>query len=578
MGLNPRTWSMFAPKFERSGSNPADLVVANARVFTSDASNPSARAVAVKDTRIVYVGDDRGVAEFVGPETRVVNGRGRTVTPGFIDNHCHVLWIGGLTALMTTDLFDCTTADEMKEVILRQGAEHPDSLMVLAQGWKPHCLPQGVSRLELLDSWMPDRPVGLMSYMADGWVNSKMLELMQERNPRAFEIMVPEKDENGNYNGMLRHYQSFNPFDFVSLEELGVGAKEKIMAAMSQVLDDALSFGVTTVDDVQVNRKYFSILLEFRDRGGLEKVRARCGLTLHNHVLDEEDRLKADLAWWKELGRTDSDEHLTLGKSVKLYIDGVASNHAAFNYEPYSDMPDSVGDALWTQEGFDRIIEIVDSMDLQACTHCCGDAGINRVINSYERVYAANGRRDQRHRADHCSRPARNDIPRLAEIGVYAAMQPTHFFGDETVEQVLGNERLQLFQPWGSLQRAGVEISFGSDWAAGPINPIYGLLVAGTRMNYKLKKDWGPNEKISVDDAIVHWTIGSARALKMEDSIGSIEVGKYADFVLFNTSPLKVASTWFLLTHRLELGAMDDFVDMTVVGGRPVFTREGAAF
>lgn len=577
MGFHPRSWSLFAPRFDRGGSRPADMAVTNARIVTCDESNPRASAVAVKDGRIAFVGDDGGIAEFVGPETRVINGRGRVLTPGFIDNHCHVLWIGGLTSLMTTDLFFCDTVDGIKEVVLRQASERPDCLIVMAQGWKQHCIPDGVSQLELLDSWIGDRPVALMSYMATGWVNSKMLALMKERNPDAFELLVPETDEKGEYNGLLRHFHAFNPLDFVSIDELGTGVKEMMIEAMGRVLHQAVSVGVTTMDDVQVYKPYFPIILEFRDRGGLEQARVRCGYYIPNSVLDDEDTLKSDLTWWKELGQAESDSHLILGRSVKFYIDGVASNHAALNFEPYTDLPDSIGDAVWSQEGFDRVTEIVHSMGLQACTHCCGDAGINRVINSYERAYQLYGSNDMRHRADHCSRPTDDDIQRMATIGVYAAMQPSAFFGDETIEKALGPERLKRFQPWRSIEKAGVDLSFGSDWCAGPINPVYGLLIAVTRLNYKMKKDWGPGEKIDIEDAVRHWTIDSARALKMEDEIGSIEAGKCADFVLFNTSPLRLSSWWFLLTHNLKMGALDGCVDLTVVGGKIVYAREGAS-
>lgn len=576
MALNPRSWQLFAPRFRKNGSRPAEMVVANARILTSDLSRPYARALAVEGGRITYVGDDKGAADFVGPDTQVINARNRTLTPGFIDNHCHVLWIGGLTSLMTTDMFSCETVDEMRDIVLRQASEHPDCSIVMAQGWKQHCIPEGISQLELIDSWIADRPVALMSYMATGWVNSKMLELMLERNPAALELLVPERDEKGEYNGLLRHFHAFNPLDFVTIEELGPDAREMMFEAMSRVLAEAVSFGVTTMDDVQVYRPYFPMVLEFRDRGGLEGVRVRCGYYLDNSVLDDEPALEENMRWWRELGDRESDEHLVLGKSVKLYIDGVASNHAALNFEPYADRPDCTGDAVWSQEGFDRVIELIDSMGLQACTHCCGDAGINRVINAYERAYRLNGNKDLRHRADHCSRPADEDIERIVDVGVYAVMQPAHFFGDETVEKALGPERLQRFQPWGSLARAGAELSFGSDWCAGPINPIYGLLIASTRMNYHYTQSWGPSEKIGIEDAIRRWTIGSARALKMEDDIGSIEVGKCADFVLFNTSPLKLPSWWFLLTHDLSLGAMDKYVDLTVVGGKQVYVRDGA--
>lgn len=562
------------PKFTKTGTKPADLVVVNAEIFTSDVKNPYAEGLAVKDGKIVYVGDDDGITDFVGPQTQIINGKGRTITPGFVDNHCHVLWIGALTSLMTTELFYCETTEDLKKVILKQAADYPDRLIVIAQGWKQHTIPEGVNQIALLDSWISDRPVALMSYQATGWVNSKMLTLMQERNPEAFQLLVPDKDKSGNYNGLFRHFHAFNPLDFATIEELGKDVKEGMFEAMRKTLKEALKVGVTAMNDVQIYKPFVPMILEFRDRGYLDSVRARCSYYLPNNVLNNESELKKNLEWWKQIGQKETGPHLSMGNSVKLYIDGVASNYTALNFEPYSDRADCYGDAVWNQKDFNRIIEILDSLQLQACTHCCGDAGINTVINSYEHTYKLHGNKNMRHRADHCSRPAEKDIQRLAEVGVYAVMQPTHFFGDETVERVLGPERLNLFQPWGSMERAGVNISFGSDWCAGPINPIYGLLVASTRMNYKGNTDWGPNEKISVENAIKYWTIGSANALFMENEIGSLEAGKYADFVIFNTDPLSVDSWWFLLTHDIELGKLDDFVDMTIVGGKIVYQKK----
>lgn len=575
MGLDPRSWSFLAPKFRRDGSNPADLVVTNARVFTSDASRPSARAVAVKGGRITYVGDDEGVADFVGPETRVINGRNRTLTPGFVDNHGHVLWLGLLLSLMTPDLFSCETADEYKEVLLRQARENPDNLFVMAQGYKPHLLPGGGPTMELLESWISDRPVIMMSFDATGWVNSKMLEFLQT-NENAFRRMVPETDENGRYNGLIRHFYSFNPFDYTSPEKLAPGLKEKILEVMTKNLEYSLSLGVTTMDDCQIYESFLPYVYELRDRGGFDKCRVRCTYYVHKDVLDHEDAFKAELARWKEREK-DSDAHLHLGKSLKLYIDGILSNHSSLYFEPFCDKPDMCGDYVYTQEQFDRVVEICDSMELQCCTHCCGDAGINRVVNSYVRALELHGDRDMRHRTDHCTSPIPKDVQRMADSKIYAAMQPTHFHGSLNTEKALGIKRCSEMQPWRSMEKAGVELSFGSDWCAGPLNPVYGLLVASNRLNWRFKSDWKPQEKISIENAIRHWTIDSARALKLEDDLGSIEVGKYGDLVLFNASPLKLSSWWFLLTHRLELGALDTYVDMTVVDGSIVYQREGAA-
>lgn len=563
--------------FSRTGSKPADIVIFNAEVITCDNNNTIAEAVAVSGGKIIYTGTDDGIADFVGPATTVINGHGRTVTPGFVDNHCHVLWIGALRSLMTTDLFNCESIYEVKEIMLRQASKHPDELMVLGQGYKQYYIPKNANQLEIIDSWIKDRPAAMMSYSGGGgWVNSNMLELMQKRNPEAFIRLAPHKNSKGEYNGLFKHFHAFNPLDFASIEELGPGVKEKMFNAMNKSLSDALSVGVTTMDDVQIYKTFIPLLLEFRDNGGLDNVRVRCGYYIPNTVLSDEEAFKNDLLWWKETGKTKSDSHLIMGKSVKLYIDGVPSNHTSFQFEPFSDAKGIYGDQVWSQENFNRVMEIVDSLEFQACTHSCGDAGINRVINAYEHVYQLHGRRDMRHRSDHCSGPAIEDIKRLSQVGVYAVMQPTHFFGDKSVEDALGTERLIKSHPWRSLEKAGVNISFGSDWCAGPINPVYGLIIAGSRVNYNGNTDWGEDEKISLENAIRYWTVGSAKALFLENEIGSIETGKYADLVIFNTCPLDVTSWWFLLTHDIELGKLDDFVDFTITGGKIVYKKNDA--
>ena len=222
-----------------------------------------------------------------------------------------------------------------------------------------------------------------------------------------------------------------------------------------------------------------------------------------------------------------------------------------------------------------HMIALVDGLGLQACTHAIGDAGIRRVIDACENAEKINGRRDSRHRLEHCEFPEASDRERMARLGIYAAMHPTHFYGDETIEKTVGSERLQRFMPWRSLEKAGVNLSFGSDWCNSPFNPIYGLLVSSLRLNYHHNDDWGPEEGISLEDGIRNWTIGSARALFMDREIGSIEVGKRADLVLFDTDLTAIDSWWFLFTHNLELGKLDGFVLMTMVDGRMVYQKPG---
>ncbi|MHB8896430.1 MAG: amidohydrolase, partial [Candidatus Geothermincolia bacterium] len=373
---------------------------------------------------------------------------------------------------------------------------------------------------------------------------------------------------------LCRHFHEIDPFLFFTRDELGADVTANMKEKMRETLDEAVSVGVTTMDDVQIYRSFVPILLEFREEGGLDKTRLRCCYYVGHSALQDEDALRGDLEWWKELGPSESSPHLLFGKGLKFYIDGISGNFTAFMLEPYPDRPGDYGDPVWTQEDFDRVIEIADSMGLQTCTHACGDAGVRRVISSCEHAQSVNGKRDSRHRVEHASLITPEDQDRMAQLGVYAAMQPAHFFAaDETYERTIGLARMNEQMPWRSLEKKGVNLCFGSDWCNSPLNPVYGLLLAATRMNFRMETNWAPEEKITLENAIRHWTIDSARALFMEEEIGSIEVGKRADFVLFTQNLLKIASPLFLLTHKIELGALDGFVDTTVVQGNVVYRK-----
>jgi len=422
----------------------------------------------------------------------------------------------------------------------------------------------------------------LMSYGGNsGWLNSMAVEQLEKRNATAFNHLAPAVDSDGNYTGVLLHFHAFNPLDFYSIEELGTNIKRKMFDEITRILSDGLSYGVTGYNDVQIYKSFIPMLLEFREQGGLDNVRARGSYYVGSHSLEDEEGLKTSLTYWKSLYTDESDAHLVLGDSVKLYIEGVFDSHTCLLLNPYSDEPNNYGEAVWTQEDFNKVVQIIDGMGIQCCTHASGDGGIRRVINAYENAIKINGYRDARHRLDHCDLPEpTQDQPRMVQLGIYAAMQPNHFFGNSNAETLLGFDRMQRFEPWGSLEKLGINLSFGSDWAAGLLNPIYGLFLATQRLNYKFEDNWGPGEKILIENAMRHYTIDSANALRLGKEIGSIEVGKYGDFALFNIDLRTIASDWFIIEHLIHVEGMEvtgweDFVEMTVVGGKIVYQKNG---
>ncbi|MBI4615447.1 MAG: amidohydrolase family protein [Planctomycetes bacterium] len=558
----------------RSGTRPADLVIANADVFTASEKNPWVEVLAVKDGRVAYAGPVEGAEDFVGPDTEVMDGRGGMVVPGLADAHCHPLYIGGLRGVMA-DLYAANSLEEMSSTIEDWARKNADLPFVLGIGWRLEHIADRNPGSEYLDRIFPDRPAFLWSYDGhSGWVNSAGVARMRERNPRAFRAIAPRLDDKGNATGFFLHFFDFNPFDYFSDEEIGEPTRKRILAGMEAALDEARKAGVTTVHDIQVSRRFLPLVLRFRDEGGMKDIRVRCSLYVPHYALEDEAAFVRELEWWKEVGKSESSDHFRLGESVKLYIDGVFANHTALMAEPYLDGAKDSGEPVWKEAAlYERAIEWIDRMGIQACTHGCGDEGIRRIVGAYEKAIAKNGARDARHAVEHCELPAAAEQKRMAELGIYASMQPVALYADEPTFEGLGIDRLQGYMPWRSMKEAGVPLAFGSDWCAAPFNPIYGLLVASLRYNYQENSDWGPEERLEIEETLAGYTLGGARALHWEDQIGSLEVGKRADFSLYEIDLREIDSTWFLLWHDAELGALDDFVRMTCVDGRVVYER-----
>jgi len=565
-------WLQGKQELPRTGTNPAEVVLLNGRVLTCDGESRKAEAFAVKDGRFVFVGSDAEIADYVGPDTEIIDAKDRVVTPGFIDSHCHILWVGALEPLLSQAHYTCNTFEEMADAVREHADKNPDLPFIFVMGWNHDKVPGGVPTASQLDEVIADRPVILWSDSAHcGWVNTVALELMQERNPEAFEQLLPVRDESGKPTGEFLTFWFVEPFFFFTEEELGKDLQERMLQGMRNAIDMALSLGVTGYDDVMIHRSFMPLVFEFKKRGGFERSRCRGTFYINHHMPGDMEELRSYLEYWKGLNEKESDEHFVLGTSIKMGTDGVSPNHTAFMLEPYSDRPDYKGEPSWKQEDFLAVVKLAHALGLQIATHATGDAAIRAAIDGYEEV-ASDGRLSLPHRVDHCSSPTREDITRMARLGVTAAMQPAHLWSSETGEKALGPDRMKGTMPFLSMEEAGVHLSFGSDWCAGPINPMYGLFLAATRLNFRMKA-WAPEEKISIESSIAHWTRGSAEDILMGEVLGSIEAGKLADFVVFNTDPLKLDSWWFMLTRKMELGVLDDFVDLTYVDGKKVYEK-----
>ena len=254
---------------------------------------------------------------------------------------------------------------------------------------------------------------------------------------------------------------------------------------------------------------------------------------------------------------------------LKGHIDGTLGSGTALFFEPFEDEPEKSGLPFQSYVELERIIITADKMGFQVAIHAIGSLGNNLTLNAFAKAREVNGARDSRHRIEHAQILIDEDIPRFAQLGVIASMQPTHCITDKRfAEKRIGLERSRGAYAWRRLLDAGAKIAFGTDYAVEPLDPLEGLYAAVTRKDRagETGEGWFPDQKLTMEEAIELYTIGSAYAEFMEDRKGLIKKGFLGDVVIFDNNILTIP----------EDQIMSAKVDYTIVGGKVVYQRSGA--
>ena len=254
---------------------------------------------------------------------------------------------------------------------------------------------------------------------------------------------------------------------------------------------------------------------------------------------------------------------------LKGHIDGTLGSGTALFFEPFEDEPEKSGLPFQSYVELERIIITADKMGFQVAIHAIGSLGNNLTLNAFAKAREVNGARNSRHRIEHAQILIDEDIPRFAQLGVIASMQPTHCITDKRfAEKRIGLERSRGAYAWRRLLDAGAKIAFGTDYAVEPLDPLEGLYAAVTRKDRagETGEGWFPDQKLTMEEAIELYTIGSAYAEFMEDRKGLIKKGFLGDVVIFDNNILTIP----------EDQIMSAKVDYTIVGGKVVYQRSGA--
>ena len=536
----------------------ADTVVLHAKVYTVNAAQPWAQAIAMRGGLIEAVGSDADVAKLQGPSTKVIDAAGHLVLPGFFDSHVHFMM--GSESLQKAALDEAETLDDALRRVKDFAAANPDSKVILGRGWMyPIFGTAALPDKKYLDAILPDRPVILVAYDAHTtWVNSKALELagITKDTPNPPNGIIVRDAKTGEATGTLKEFAAAALLEKIIPKLTNEEEIQNILAGMKL----ANSFGITHVYSVQDDSDHMDLYDTIRARNE-QTLRIYFGTLCQAPALTKEFLDKAEA-----LRSTYHDEWYTAG-AIKFFGDGVIESHTAAMLAPYSDDPSTSGHLNWDPEKYNAAVLELDRRGFQIFTHAIGDRAIRMALDGYEQAHKINARPDSRDRVEHIEDPGTDDIPRFGKLHVLASMQPLHAYPNDDNLHVwarnVGPVREQNAWPWHQILTSGGQLTFGSDWPVVTMDPWKAIQTLMTRKTIEGTPEggWTPQAKISLEQAIYGYTLGAAYAGFFDKMEGSIAAGKRADLIILSQDLFSIPAEKIHETKVLS----------TLVGGTVVY-------
>jgi len=528
----------------------ADLALRNGAIYTMDGARSWAETIAIDEGRIVYVGNDAGAKDYIGPQTKVVDLGGRMVLPGMQDVHIHPI-SGGIEA-NGCDLNAATTVDEYIAIIKKYAEDHPNEPWIKGGGWAMSSFgPGALARKELIDAIVPDRPVILWS--RDGhttWVNSKALEAAgitkDTKDPP--DGRIDRDPKTGEPSGSLQEGASG-----LVADKSPPDTDEKRDAGLRYAVKMLNGYGITGVQDASVNQEDLETYRRLEEAGGLS-------LHVVGSIWWERDQGLEQIESIKKL-RSEFTKGRIDASTVKIMQDGVMENYTAVVLEPYKlkDRKDVRGIPMVEPELLKQAVTQLDKDGFQVHFHAIGDGAVRQALDAIEAARTANGDGGHRHHISHIQLIHPDDQPRFRKLGVIANFQPLWAYADAYITNLtlpfVSKETASYMYPIASMEKSGAVVAFGSDWSVSTANPFEEMETAITRMGSlgDTKTPWMPEERIGLPEAIAGFTINAAFTNRDESNTGSLEVGKRANLAvldrnLFDIPATEISDTKVLLT------------------------------
>lgn len=504
----------------------ADMILQGNRIFTGEEMIEG--GIAIKDGKIIEVCKQENMERFIGSGTQVYKYDNQTIMPGFHDFHIH-LTLGCLFEDYV-NLADARSAEETAIKVKEFADSRPDDEWILGFSWY-HIFwdKKEMPDRSILDELIPDRPVFLLNAECHGaWLNSQALELAgideNTENPPFGTIL---KDEKGRPTGILLETAMK-----LAVDQAFKIPEKKAVELMERFLAKANRLGITSVGDMLPLPGF-----EVGDLSLYRKFEKEDKLTVRTFFLSP---LNGDLSQAREMREKYKSDVLKF-TGLKQFLDGVVTTYTAMMVEPYSDKPSEKGEAFLPLDLLEQWVSEADKEGFRIRLHACGDAAVRLGLDLYDKAEKQNGKRDSRHVIEHIEVIHPDDINRFAKLGVIASMQPEHMaitekFEDNVYLTRMGPERDEYTWPIKTLAESGAAMAFGSDFPVVELNPMLEIYRAVTRRfnDGEPKEGWNPKEKISLAEALKHYTSGSAFGNYMEDKLGTLEKGKLADVIVMD--------------------------------------------
>ncbi len=532
-------------------SGMADLILTGGLVWDGVGSEYAgvsvATAVAVSGGRVLAVGTDEEIESLAERGTERIDLAGRRVLPGLIDAHTH--FIDGGFELASVQLRDAATPAEFVRRIGEFAASHPDEWMIGGL-WDHEAWGGELPRRDWIDSVTPNTPVLVSRLDAHMWL----------ANTHALELAGVTSETPDPPGGTIVRYPDGRPTGV--LKDAAAGLVNSVMPARSEAALDvaleaavnhAVERGVTMIGDMG----------HWEGHETYRRALARNALPIRVYSVVQIDGRDRMAEYVQENGRGD---HRLFWGGVKAFVDGSLGSTTAWFYEPYEDEPETAGLMVSDTAELRTAIVEADAAGQQVIVHAIGDQANDWLLDVFAEARELNGPRDRRARIEHAQHLSAEAIPRFGREGVIPSMQPYHAADDgRWAVRRIGPERIKRTYVFRDLLDTGALLAFGSDWTVALIDPLLGIHAAVTRrtLDGANPDGWLPEQKISVAEAVAGYTTGAAYSCYMEDHVGTIEPGKYADLVVLSDDIFEI--------DPVEIENVQ--VDLTMVEGDVVYRR-----